>query len=513
MKTLLITLLYEINPLGPMNVACYLKDNGQDVKELFVPLNQLEEVFWTEKDTVINDHYVSEIVKLISQEKPKLIGISLYTIHYYSAIKITEAIKKEFPEILVIWGGIHPTIAPEESIQHADILCRGDGEAPMLELAQCLEKGESIENIKSLWVKKGDQVIRNEIRHLIEDLDSLGFTRFDWENIFVLHKGRMHSLSKDIYQKCVPRNGRIYDIMATRGCPYSCAYCCNSVFKELYAGKGKLIRNRSISSVIEEIEYAINEFEFVDMINFQDDVFIRRTKDGWLQNFIKEYKEKIGYPFICKGSPREVVDETISMLSDAGLEYFQIGIQNSDRVNREVYNRNTSSRDQIIRASEILTKYEVVGRYDIILDDPFATEEDLLEVLDTLTRIKKPYVVGCFSMTFFPHSAIYTMAEEANLLSKAKSGYSLSMSKAKRTPLNNLVELAPRLPSSVVKFLMKHHKKKATHVFLKVFTSLYFRIIFITMYTLSKNSKILATAKNIRFRLNNVLSRRESEIN
>lgn len=499
MRSLLITFLEEISPLGLFQISNYLKNNGHDVTTIFVPLNPKEEVFGIEENTIISEQEILEIFKLVSRIRPQLIGISLFTLHYYSAVKLTQKIKEAFPETLVIWGGIHPTIAPEECIQHVDMLCRGEGEAAMLELAQRIEKGQSIENIGSLWVKTGDGVIRNEIRPLIDDLDSIGFPRFDWKNEYVLHKGKMHLLDKDLYRKCVPRNGRIYDILTTRGCPYACSYCCNSLFRELYAGKGKIVRHRSVNSVIEEMVYAKNEFEFVDMMNFQDDVFITRTKDGWIQKLLEEYKEKIGYPFACKGSAREVTEENMSMLRNAGLEYFHIGIQGSERVNKNIYKRNTSSREQVIRASEILNKYRIIGRYDIILDDPFANEEDMLEVLDTLTRIKKPYLVGCFSMTFFPNSPIYKMAKEANLLTDAKDGYSLKMAQAKRTPLNNLVELTPRLPTFLVRFFIKYRNNRGVEAFLVNFFDFYYNFVFKSMYALSKHSKLLSFVKNMRF--------------
>ncbi|MCR4319587.1 MAG: B12-binding domain-containing radical SAM protein [Candidatus Brocadiaceae bacterium] len=505
MNILLITLLEEINPLGLLHIATYLKKHGYQVTTAFVPLNPKEKEFGMEENRMIDEQEISEIINLISSKNPSLIGMSLMTIHYYNAVKLSKRIKEIFPEILSVWGGIHPTLLPDECIEHADIVCRGEGEGAMLELVQRIDKKESIENIGSLWVKTKDGILRNEIKPLTQDLDSLEFPRFDWENNYVLYENKMQLLNKHIYQLCVPRKGQIYDVMTTRGCPYHCTYCCNSSFKKMYAGKGKIVRGRSAENVIEELEFIKNEFEFVKIFNFQDDVFLVRKKDGWLEDFCKEYKKKICLPFVCKGSPREVTEENISLLKDAGLEYFHIGIQNSDRVNREIYKRTTSSREEIIRASIVLNKFRVVGRYDVILDDPFSTDEDELEVLDTLTKVKKPFLVSCFSMTFFPNSEIYKMAKEQGLLSEGKDGYLLKTTFAKRTYLNNLVEISPRVPACIIKFFVKHREKKFSETLLKVFIYLYFRYIFRTMYTISKYPRALRIVKNIRFRLGTVL--------
>jgi radical SAM superfamily enzyme YgiQ (UPF0313 family) len=501
MNILLISFLEEINPLGLLHIATYLKQNGYQVTTAFVPLNPKEKFGGVEENRIINQQEISEVLGLISQKKPGLIGLSLMTIHFQSAVKLNQRIKTTFPEIPIIWGGIHPTLLPDECIQHADIVCRGEGEVTILELARCLDKGKSIENIESLWVKTGDRIIRNEIRPLLQELDSLEFPRFDWENNYVLYEERIQLLNRDLYQLCVPRKGKIYDVMTARGCPYHCTYCCNSSFKRMYAGKGKLVRSRSIESIMQELEYVKQFFNFVKIINFQDDVFLVRRKHGWLKRFCTEYEKKIGLPFACKGSPREVTKENIALLREAGLEYFHIGIQNSDRVNREIYGRITSSRDQVIRASEVLNNYRVLANYDVILDDPFSTEEDYLEVLDTLIKIKKPFLISCFSMTFFPNSDIYKMAEERGLLFKGKNGYRLKTTYAKRTYLNNLIEISPRVPAFFIRFFVKHRKKKFAKILLEFYVYLHYNYIFKAFYTISKSPKLLSFAKDLRFRL------------
>jgi radical SAM superfamily enzyme YgiQ (UPF0313 family) len=501
LKFFFISLLEEVNPLGLLHMSTFLQAKGHAVTTVFAPLNPKEAEFGVEENRLIEDGEIHEIIRLAAQENPDIIGISLMTIHFHTAVLITKNLKEKFPEKQVIWGGIHPSLQPDECIEHADIICKGEGELAMLELADHMQKGESFDHIESLWVKTAGTIVRNEVRPLVQDLDSLGFPRFDWQNNYVLYQDKVLPLTKELYQLCVPRNGHIYDVMATRGCPYHCTYCCNASFKKMYAGKGKLLRSRGVAGLMEELEYVKTNFSFVNFINFQDDVFLVRPDDGWLEDFCSEYKKRINLPFICKGSPREVRDKSISLLRDAGMEYFHIGIQNSDRVNREIYKRKTSSRQDVIRASEILHKYKVVGRYDVILDDPFANDEDTLEVLDTLTKVKKPFLISCFSMTFFPNSEIYKMAEKANMLSKGKNGYLLKTTFAKRNYLNNLVEISPRVPAALVNFFIRHRKKKYAERLLNAYIFFHYNIIFRAMYTISKYPKILTVAKNIRFRL------------
>jgi radical SAM superfamily enzyme YgiQ (UPF0313 family) len=69
------------------------------------------------------------------------------------------------------------TLDPEESIADpsVDVICRGEGELPLAELADAVDRGEGYTSIANLWVKSEEGVIRNEMRNLVEDLDSLPF--------------------------------------------------------------------------------------------------------------------------------------------------------------------------------------------------------------------------------------------------------------------------------------------------------------------------------------------------
>ena len=90
---------------------------------------------------------------------------------------ITQEIKKHMNTI-VVWGGIHAIIAPEECIKYADIVCIGEGEYPMRELADTVRLNKEICGIKNLWIKQNNSIEKNEMRPLHENLDELPFLNF-----------------------------------------------------------------------------------------------------------------------------------------------------------------------------------------------------------------------------------------------------------------------------------------------------------------------------------------------
>lgn len=498
MKVMMISLLEEINPLGLLHVATYLATQGHEVATLFGVINPKEGGNRRETERVISDAEVSQVVDLILQMRPELIGVSLMTIHYHSAVKLTRQLRRSCPGTPILWGGIHPTLSPEECLQEADIVCRGEGELPVLELIRRMEAGQDYRDIPNLWFQGEAGIIRNDLRPLLQDLDAFPYPRFDWDHNYVMYQGEIRQLDVKNYYQSVPRRGQIYDVMAHRGCPHACNYCCNASFKELYQGKGKLIRRRGIDNIIQELLYVKETFKFVKLINFQDDVFITSNRDGWLERFSFEYKEKIGLSFICKASPIDINEEIITILKRAGLEHLQIGIQGSDRCNREIYNRR-GSHSQFIEASKVLRKYNIAGRYDIIMDDPFANDEDMLQILVTLTELERPFWLNCFSMTFFPNTNIFHMARERGLLDKAKDGYSLKATLIKRNYLNELIAISPRMPNWLVRFFIRHRGKRFSQVLLKIFIYSYYFPITWLMYQASRYPEILAFIKRIHF--------------
>ena len=108
-----------------------------------------------------------EFIRKVSSIAPDLIGFSATTNQYPYVKKLSKWIKG-YSDIPVICGGIHPTLSPEEVIAEdsIDVLCIGEGEYPMLELANKMVTGDDISNIRNLWVKQNGHVIKNPLRPL-----------------------------------------------------------------------------------------------------------------------------------------------------------------------------------------------------------------------------------------------------------------------------------------------------------------------------------------------------------
>jgi len=120
---------------------------------------------------------VKALVEKCRTERPGVVAFSTTTNQFDYLKEICPALRVHYDGVMLC-GGIHPTLCPEciEEIPVLDAIVRGEGEHPMLELAAAIEAGEDPTRIRNIWFrKKNGELVRNEVRPLIEDLDELPF--------------------------------------------------------------------------------------------------------------------------------------------------------------------------------------------------------------------------------------------------------------------------------------------------------------------------------------------------
>jgi len=450
MKTTIISISPEINPLGAGNISTYLRHYGYNASLLYliaahkIPLEESVE---------------DNIISFLEDTKPDVLGFSFMTIFYNSIKKLSDKIRKKIPTIKIIWGGIHPTIRPDECLEHCDIVCRGEGEESMLDLISRLDKGEEYHDIPNLSLRKNGHIHHNEIRPLCQDLDQRPFPVFDWANTYIIHTKSVIPLTKDIINRYRPKKGTVYGVMPSRGCPFSCSFCCNSTFKNLYRGKGKMLRYRSAENVVAELEYAIREFPAVRGINFEDDA-LGSAPEKYLEGFCKLYIERIDLPFQIRILPlANIKEKKIKLLKSAGLVGVAMGLQGSDKMNKEVYKRPTTQKT-FIDLAKMLHRNKIVGKYDLIIDNPYSNENDEIEAIQTFMKIPKPYNLRVFSLAFFPFTELSAKALKDGIFDQSASGYEECYGNEKHLypSLALLAEMTPFTPRFLIAFFLSFRK-------------------------------------------------------
>ncbi|OGX07417.1 MAG: hypothetical protein A2Y06_03320 [Omnitrophica WOR_2 bacterium GWA2_37_7] len=382
--------------LGIEYISSVLKLSGHKTK-LFVDPLLFDDEFITVKLLAKLFDSKKNLVRDLKVYRPDLVCISVVSSFYPWASQIAEMIKKEM-NTPILMGGIHPSSVPEFVIENKDVdmVCIGEGEYPILELANSLQNGTINYSIKNIWFKNNGQIIKNEIRPLIEDLDSLPFP------------------DKDLYFSESPHFSKSYYIAASRGCPHSCTYCCNSYYRHLYKDKGKYVRLRSVDNVIEELQQAKAKYN-IKPIFFLDDCFGYDIE--WLKDFSVKYKEEIGTGFYCMMFPSNQMKESLKYLKNAGCGEIEIGVQSWDEETRKnIFKRNVSN-EIMIETMKLIRKENINLVTGDILGYPGQKEEHIIKAAQIYSEIR-PSRTYPFILKYFPKTDITASALNDGSLSE-----------------------------------------------------------------------------------------------
>ncbi len=399
--------------LGVEYISALLKSHGHQVELFIDPQLFADENISVKGLARLCDRRFRLIARL-KDYAPDLIGMSVVTDFYPWACEMARLIKREM-DVPVIFGGIHPTSVPERVINNdfVDMVCVGEGEYPMLELAESMSRGRMDYSIKNIWFKKDGEVIRNEVRPLVQDLDSLPFP----------DKGIFYSQGRH-FSSC-------YYIMAGRGCRYSCSYCCHSFLRTLYKENAKdYLRLRSPDNVIEELKSAKEKYR-IKHVRFFDESLAADKE--WLKQFCGLYSKEVGLPFICYLHPRDVSPESVQCLKTAGCAEIEMGVQSmSEKISFGMLNRNVPNR-MIERAIDIIKEEKISLVTDNIFGLPGQNEEDVLELARFYNR-KRVSRIYFFWLRFYPGTRISEWAKSEGFISKEQ--YEMVMNGAGGRPFS-----------------------------------------------------------------------------
>ena len=387
---------------GIRTISAVLKKAGHKVKMVFMTLSEDYSKFYSKNE-------LNQLLKICKNSE--LIGVSSFVSTAPRAIQIIKHLEKNFPKKPIVWGGIHATISPHECIKNCNLVCVGEGEEAILDLVKSIEKKKSPDKIKNLWIKKPNKkIIKNPVRMAIHDLDILPIPDYDTENHYILDSSNLRKFSeRDL-------DGAIF-FLTGRGCPHGCDYCSNSLLNELYKGKTKqVVRWHSVDYIIKVILELKKKFPTLSYFDIRDDTFSLRPLEQ-IKDFSKKYKEKVNMRFKCLGDPHTITDEKIGALVDAGCTDFIMGIQGTERVNREIYHRYQTNK-QVLDTTKIFNKYKdkLTVMYDVITCNPYEKPQDIIEMIRLLQKIPKPYFLSVNNLVFFHGSKLHARALEDKII-------------------------------------------------------------------------------------------------
>jgi anaerobic magnesium-protoporphyrin IX monomethyl ester cyclase len=259
---------------------------------------------------VLIDPAERDIVRSCRRLDPDVVCLSATTGQHVWQLAVARAIKRRWNPI-VLMGGPHPTFYPKvlEEEPSVDYVCLGEGEDCLMELCEVLEGDRDPATVANLGWRDGEDCIFNPMRPLKQEPDDWPFPdRAVYDRYEFVEKRRTVS------------------VMAARGCPYKCTFCFNVTLQEMYRGKGKYVRTKSVDYMIAELKDILARYPHVRQIGFADDIFIMNFRK-WGKPFLKRYADEIGLPFSCLLRPDLVHKELVEDLKAANCKMIKIGLE------------------------------------------------------------------------------------------------------------------------------------------------------------------------------------------
>lgn len=397
--------------LGLRYLSSYLRTAGHDVTLIFMS---------SRRDTVEPDYSEAAIGDFIERLRGcELIGLSLMTNNFHRACALTARIRQAGLKAPIAWGGTHPTVAPEESLAIADVICVGEGEEPLLQFAEHLDADGDPTEIPSLWFRAGGpfgnrRAIRNKLAPLEARLDDLPFPDYQMDTHWVAaEKGLEPASVKNL-------RGALHTlrVLTSRGCPYHCTFCNNTALRDVHAGAGRWVRLRSLDNVLDELRQALASFPTIRSINLVDDLFFVHKEDE-IEDFAEKYNRDIGLPLQLDAFPNTVTDRKVAALARVPIELISMGIEAASTDTLEsIYNRPTTKK-RIAQAIESFHRHRVRTEYHYIVSNPFEPEANVIETMRFIAdHHRGPSVLRVFPLMFYPGSPLYLRAKAEGLIAE-----------------------------------------------------------------------------------------------
>lgn len=355
-------------------------------------LNRTVKVF----DMSFRSHPFEDLKEELVRFQPDTIGISIMTPQLADVCRTAGIARELLPEALIIAGGPHATVLPEDTISRtgADLVYSGEAERAWFALLN----GEEPLSIPGMTMIKDGVILTVPGLLLTDDLDTLPLpdrSVFDMEKYFA----SWYSMDR------VDPRLRGTSIMATRGCPFKCTFC-QPTLSEIF---GKRTRKRSAESIVEELEllvknYGINAFMFEDSTFIIDAEWVRSICDLMIH-------KKLGLRWCCNVRADLLTEDLLSIMIKAGLSKINMGVESaSQRVLDEIYEKGITI-EGVKRALRMAKERGIYVQGYFMLGTPGETHEEMKQTIRFAAR--EPFDDALFDITTpFPHTELWKRTKQ-----------------------------------------------------------------------------------------------------
>ncbi len=356
--------------IGVAYIAASIKANQFDVKTIDSIGEGLDTVSM-DYENKVRAYGLSheEIINRIPKNT-NAIGLScMFTIEWPNHRLLIQKIKKVFPHVPIILGGEHVTSSCDNILAttpEVDICVLGEGEETIVELLK--SNFVFLENIKGIAYRDSNQVVRqNERRNRIkqiEDIPQPDWSDFPLENYF----NNLGTWCPNI------DSGRHIAVLATRGCPYQCAFCSNpGMWTTRFIA-------RSPQHLLEEIKghvekYKITGFDMSDLTAILNRDWIFEFTDLLIKSNLN-----LNWT-LPQGTRTEQFDrELIKQLKKANLRFTSYCPETGSEKTCKLINKKVNLK-KMLQSMKIAKEEGLTVKTDFIIGFPFERRWDVYQTI------------------------------------------------------------------------------------------------------------------------------------
>jgi radical SAM superfamily enzyme YgiQ (UPF0313 family) len=312
------------------------------------------------------------------------------------AIRVATAVKKRRPELPIIFGGWHASLAVEQTLREdfVDAIVRGQGELTLLELVQRIADGSDWHGVRGLSFKEGGKIVHEPERPVanINDLPVPAYDMVD-HGIYATVSG----IRQLAYTTSV-------------GCPYQCNYCTDQVF---YKRKFNAYR---AERVVEELCDLVPRYNIEDVPLFDSNFLVDRKRALAIAQGICDSGLKFRWDFQASTDfLSRMSEDEVRLLAESGVYHIGFGTESASQ---EVLNLMNKKFQRVEQMVDTARKADIAGIhvvFNIILGYPGESEDDRQKTFRIMSDIAREYWNVSFSPNIFtpyPGIPIWPQLEE-----------------------------------------------------------------------------------------------------
>ena len=280
------------------------------------------------------------------------------------AIPFTKNIRKDFPEVINIWGGYFPANQYKVVLNSGfvDYVINGPGDEAFPQLLDALEQNSDPSSIKNLIYKKNNEFIITPKADLF-DQDCLPPIPYDRLDCF-------YPIKNYLGKTFLGTKTAAYH--SSMGCPFTCSFCAVvPIYEARWKGKSAPLIYKDIKNLKDK--FGANAVEFHD-----NNFFVSEKRTVEFSNLIKD-ENMIWWGEGRIDTIHKYSDESLALMRESGCRMIFFGAETgNDAILKQMDKGGTQTGEQIKKFAARMRKFDIIPEYSFVLGLPAETPEKVM---------------------------------------------------------------------------------------------------------------------------------------